>query len=254
MIPTDPPSATRTQSFEERLKAPDLPPPGPSYYAARRALWLTPTDHIREPATPSSSRRKLEKLLSTPDTVTNDQVWKGGVEKVWKGLSSGVSLKKKLPMELVVKILHCAWVQDGTWPAGAIAPESDDVLLEAPTTDWLAGNGTNTTQSRGGDSRTMLSRPAQVCGYVLPRHSTSHDYYAHIRCLGHQRFGSPQLQKGHEKRAGFFMYAQRISPRQLLQPSDVRINSTVEIMSTGACPASGLENDNVLLSLDASWT
>jgi hypothetical protein len=53
-----------------------------------------------------------------------------------------------------IKIVHAAWVHDGTWPAGAMAPDSDDILLdneESPfeplqscssgvTAPWLAIN------------------------------------------------------------------------------------------------------------------
>ncbi|KAL0570095.1 hypothetical protein V5O48_011870 [Marasmius crinis-equi] len=133
MIPSEQVSSTQSSSFEDRLKsASNLPPPGPSHYAARRALWLTPTGHVREPLPPSTSRRKLETLLATPNAADDDNVWNGGIEKVWKGLSSGVTLKKRLPMSMVIKIIHCAWVQDETWPSGAIAPEPDDILEDPP--------------------------------------------------------------------------------------------------------------------------
>ena len=29
-----------------------------------------------------------------------------------------------------VKIVHAAWARDNTWPPGAVAPESDDILLD----------------------------------------------------------------------------------------------------------------------------
>ena len=92
-----------TQSFESRLKALDLPPPGPAHYAARRALWLTPTDQAREPLQPSNSRGKLESLVNAPDAANSEEVWKAGLERVWKGLVNDVTLKKRMPMELVVR-------------------------------------------------------------------------------------------------------------------------------------------------------
>ncbi|KAF7352644.1 hypothetical protein MVEN_01230100 [Mycena venus] len=101
---------------------------GPEFYNARRAQWLTPTGPPRPPE-PSSSRRKLEQVLSAPDALTNDDVWFGSVEKIWKGLGAGGRLKRRLPMRLVIKIIHSAWLRDQTWPAGAMAPEPDDELL-----------------------------------------------------------------------------------------------------------------------------
>ncbi|KAJ7638987.1 hypothetical protein FB45DRAFT_680953, partial [Roridomyces roridus] len=102
---------------------------GPDFYKLRRAQWLTPTSALPRPAEPSSSRRKLEQVLSTPDAVTDDEVWYGSVEKIWKGLSQGGRLKRRLPMKLVIKIIHSAWLRDNTWPANAVAPEPDDELL-----------------------------------------------------------------------------------------------------------------------------
>src|SRR5277367_6114545 len=91
-------------SFEDLLASTSLPPPGPSYYVARRALWLADS-HLPLPTSePSTSRQRLEYLLSQPGGTENEAVWKGGVEKVWKGLVAGGRLKRRLPMRLVVRI------------------------------------------------------------------------------------------------------------------------------------------------------
>ncbi|KAJ6598895.1 hypothetical protein DFH09DRAFT_17957 [Mycena vulgaris] len=104
---------------------------GVDFYNARRARWLTPTLPPRPPES-SSSRRKLEQVLSAPDALTSDDVWFGSVEKIWKGLGAGGRLKRRLPMRLVIKIIHSAWLRDQTWPAGATAPDPDDELGDAP--------------------------------------------------------------------------------------------------------------------------
>ncbi|KAK7061910.1 hypothetical protein R3P38DRAFT_3251280 [Favolaschia claudopus] len=122
---------------------------GVDFYNARRAKWLTPTVPPRAPE-PSSSRRKLEQVLSAPDALTSDEVWFGSVEKIWKGLGAGGRLKRRLPMRLVVcfialrrlhcdtkrqmkiKIVHLSWMRDQTWPSGEVAPEPDDELVEPP--------------------------------------------------------------------------------------------------------------------------
>ncbi|KAJ7368481.1 hypothetical protein DFH08DRAFT_947393 [Mycena albidolilacea] len=103
---------------------------GVDFYNARRALWLTPRPNTPSyKPEPSSSRRKLEKVLNSPDALTNDDVWFGSTEKIWKGLSAGGRLKRRLPMNLVIKIIHSAWLRDQTWPAGEVAPDPDDELL-----------------------------------------------------------------------------------------------------------------------------
>ncbi|KAJ3894015.1 hypothetical protein GG344DRAFT_42110 [Lentinula edodes] len=118
-------------SFQHILETSELPPPGPLYYAARRALWLkSPDNNTPRQFSPSTSRHKLENLLDTPDAIYSDAVWEGGIHKVWKGLSGGASLKRRLPLNLVIKIVHCAWVRDETWPMGRVAPEPDDMVTE----------------------------------------------------------------------------------------------------------------------------
>ncbi|KAI6163081.1 hypothetical protein EDD17DRAFT_1571088 [Pisolithus thermaeus] len=103
-----------------------LPLPGPAHYAARRALWLTPTK-VPEHAPSSSSRLRLEQLLSQPGAVRSDEAWKGGVQKVWNGLVGGGRLRRRLPMNLVIKVIHAGWLRDPeTWPSGAEVPESED--------------------------------------------------------------------------------------------------------------------------------
>ncbi|KAG1892285.1 hypothetical protein F4604DRAFT_1913011 [Suillus subluteus] len=75
---------------------------------------------------PSSSRQRLEQLLSEPGAVNNEQAWKDGIEKVWKGLVNGGRLKRSLPLTLVIKVIHAGWLRDpDTWPSGAVAPDSD---------------------------------------------------------------------------------------------------------------------------------
>ncbi|EEB86773.1 hypothetical protein MPER_16145, partial [Moniliophthora perniciosa FA553] len=117
-----------------------------------RQLWLSPPDNFvpRPSPPPSGTRQKLDTLLGAPNAVNNNDVWKGGVEKVWNGLYHGAKLKKSLPLGTVVKIIHCAWVRDDTWPAGAVAPDSDEVLQDASTTEWLLGSHPGAvTQSSG---------------------------------------------------------------------------------------------------------
>lgn len=130
--PKDTPLPNRSTS-SSLISNPEFPPSGPAHYAARRALWLTPTRvHHRSP--PSSSRQRLEQLLNEPGAVNNEQAWKDGIEKVWKGLVNGGRLKRSLPLTLVIKVIHAGWLRDpDTWPSGAVAPDSD----QDPAADQL---------------------------------------------------------------------------------------------------------------------
>lgn len=112
-------------SFDEILQASSLPSPGTDFYHARRRLWLTPRV---KPQTdpPPSSRQKLEFLLNQPDAIHNQDLWHQSLEKIWAGLSSGRRLKYRLPMNVIVKIVHATWLRDNTWPVGAEAPDSDE--------------------------------------------------------------------------------------------------------------------------------
>ncbi|OCH92189.1 hypothetical protein OBBRIDRAFT_791565 [Obba rivulosa] len=113
-------------SFEDRLAQADLPPPGPAHFAARRALWCTPTGQTPNRTEPLFHPH-LEELLHRSDIYENEKVWEAGIGQVWNGLIKGARLRKRLPLSTVVlKVLQCGWVRDGTWPKGATVPESDD--------------------------------------------------------------------------------------------------------------------------------
>jgi len=125
-------------SFDEILQSSSLPGPGPDFYAARRCLWLTPTrgpcvKPATDPPSESSSRQKLEFVLNQPDAIHNQDLWHHSLEKIWDGLSSGGRLKYRLPMNLIVKITHAAWLRDRTWPVGMEAPDSDENLDDERT-------------------------------------------------------------------------------------------------------------------------
>ncbi|KAL0949361.1 hypothetical protein HGRIS_009430 [Hohenbuehelia grisea] len=115
-------------SFDDRLNSYVLPPPGPLYYAVRRAVWLTPKQNTTAPRPPpSSSRKRLETALSAPGAVHDNTLWKSAIENVWKGFSGGATLRHRLPLSTVVQVLHAVWLRDDTWPPGASAPDPDDI-------------------------------------------------------------------------------------------------------------------------------
>ncbi|KAI0004933.1 hypothetical protein BJV74DRAFT_762551 [Russula compacta] len=113
-------------SFAHLLAHADLPPPGPDRFAARRALWTTPTAASRLGQAPSTSRVRLEYLLDEPGALERPDIWDAGLKKVWKGLIEGGRLKKFLPLRVVVKILYAGWRRDGTWPDNAMVVDEDN--------------------------------------------------------------------------------------------------------------------------------
>ncbi|TDL29919.1 hypothetical protein BD410DRAFT_780423 [Rickenella mellea] len=107
------------------MSSAELPPPGPSHFYARRALWLALPPEPPTPPSPSPSRVKLEALLSREGAAESEEVWRAGLSNVWKGLIGGNQLRKRLPLAIVLKILQAGWLRDGTWPHGAVAPPDD---------------------------------------------------------------------------------------------------------------------------------
>ncbi|KAH9912617.1 uncharacterized protein BXZ73DRAFT_56117 [Epithele typhae] len=118
--------STPTSSFNERVAAAELPYSGPALYNARRALWLSSLPNLPSRNQDNPSRKKLEALLDEPGATEDDAVWDAGVDRVWRGLVGGSRLKHRLPLVLVLKILQAGWIREGTWPRGAVPPDSDE--------------------------------------------------------------------------------------------------------------------------------
>ncbi|KAI0368098.1 hypothetical protein BV20DRAFT_948875 [Pilatotrama ljubarskyi] len=119
-------------AFARQLAEVDLPPPGPELFQVRRALWRTPMSNPPTPTEPNASRLRLENLLALPDALESDDTWAAGLDRVWHGLIGGARLRHRLPLALVIKILQAGWIHEGTWPKGAVAPDSDEEL-DKPT-------------------------------------------------------------------------------------------------------------------------
>ncbi|KAI0921689.1 hypothetical protein AcW1_004411 [Taiwanofungus camphoratus] len=94
---------SNVSSFESRLAMASLPPPGPAYFHARRALWWASGPNPPQRNQASTSRQKLEDMLRQEGAVESDQVWDAGLARVWNGLINGVRLKKRLPLSMVVR-------------------------------------------------------------------------------------------------------------------------------------------------------
>jgi hypothetical protein len=104
--PSSPSDNTSTSEHSFTDTALPMPPPGPALFEARRALWLAPPEdppRERHPASASTSRAKLEALLSQEGRGGDDVVWDAGLRSVWKGLISGGRLRRRLPLRMVVR-------------------------------------------------------------------------------------------------------------------------------------------------------
>ncbi|KAI0663250.1 hypothetical protein C8Q70DRAFT_1050926 [Cubamyces menziesii] len=119
-------------TFEQRLAAAEMPHPGPELFYARRTLWCTPGPNPPARSEPTAPRVRLEALLADPGAVEDDSTWEAGLNRVWDGLIGGVRLKHRLPLALVIKILQAGWIHEGTWPRGAVVPDSDEEI-DQPT-------------------------------------------------------------------------------------------------------------------------
>ncbi|KAI0353483.1 hypothetical protein OH77DRAFT_1457973 [Trametes cingulata] len=117
-------------AFERQLAEVHISP-GPELFDVRRALWRAPSSNPPTPTQPNASRIRLENLLALPDALESEETWGAGLDRVWHGLIGGARLKHRLPLPLVIKILLAGWIHEGTWPKGAVAPESDDELDKA---------------------------------------------------------------------------------------------------------------------------
>ncbi|KAH9049125.1 hypothetical protein EDB84DRAFT_1454218 [Lactarius hengduanensis] len=97
-------------TFQSLLATADLPSPGPDYFAARRALWITPTAASRLDQTTSASLIKRDGPLENPGASESAEVWED----------------RLLPLRAVIKIVHAGWRRDGTWPDNAIVVDEDN--------------------------------------------------------------------------------------------------------------------------------
>ncbi|TRM68098.1 hypothetical protein BD626DRAFT_480788 [Schizophyllum amplum] len=161
--------AVTADTFEEVLRRTPMPPPGPEYYAARRALWNSDwkASESREPRTlpaATNARRRLEEQTASPDVIYNDQVWATNLQKIWKSLGSGDRFKYPMPLRVVVRIAQASWLRDNIWPPGMVVVSSSDEEAGAPTftfaetsTEHPSGSTTAVVESEEVKDESMIS-------------------------------------------------------------------------------------------------
>ncbi|KIY74193.1 hypothetical protein CYLTODRAFT_484931 [Cylindrobasidium torrendii FP15055 ss-10] len=110
---------------------------GPEFYEKRRREWLTPKPNkppaSSPPAAVLQTRQRLAEILDNPKRAHTEAAWREALKNVWSSFGSGRALSWPLPMTLVIRLAHVAWVRDNTWPAGQVAPDPDDELPPEPT-------------------------------------------------------------------------------------------------------------------------
>lgn len=107
-LSVSPISTQHDSRFDDLLAKSDLPEPGPAYFQARRALWLTPmpneSAHTTKPLNPN-----LRALLEgRTEALYEESNWNGGVGRICERVLSGEPLSNKLPLQYLVCPFTCA--------------------------------------------------------------------------------------------------------------------------------------------------
>ncbi|TFK55534.1 hypothetical protein OE88DRAFT_1804371 [Heliocybe sulcata] len=126
-VPTTPRSkGTPTSShFSQLLEDHPLPPSGPDLFAARRALWLTPSPKS-PPHSQSAEQSNLDDVMA--QDPADKGFWKVHLERAYEMLMSGRALKRSMGMRFIVRVVYAGWIHNGLWPKGATVDDSDSFL------------------------------------------------------------------------------------------------------------------------------
>ncbi|KAG9081692.1 hypothetical protein FRC06_005447 [Ceratobasidium sp. 370] len=158
------------------------PTSGPEFFEWRRHQWRNARPKAGEStqAPPdSTSHARLETVVTTPGYEYNDMIWNTYLKNVNERLKGGVTLRKPLPLWVVIRILRVGWMRDGTWfgPGGApeaalpLALETSSAMTETPTitpTAFLSELSTpisTTPVSAAGPGRVYASRRIRAPGW-----------------------------------------------------------------------------------------
>ncbi|KAF8607795.1 hypothetical protein BDV93DRAFT_603570 [Ceratobasidium sp. AG-I] len=104
------------------------PTSGPAFFELRRKQWRNAQPKegtsASNPARDSTSHARLETVVTSPGYEYNDSVWNTYLKSVNERLKGGVTLRKPLPLWIVIRVLRAGWMRDGTWfGPGPVAPE-----------------------------------------------------------------------------------------------------------------------------------
>ncbi|KAF8759591.1 20S proteasome subunit beta 3 [Rhizoctonia solani] len=175
--PNDPiqaPFSGQTGSSTEPIS----PTSGPEFFELRRRQWLaaqpsTTSDQSSRPAPDSSSHARLEAIVTSPGYEFDDAIWETYLKNVNDRLKAGITLRRPLPLWIVIRVLRAGWMRDGTWygpspsPAGPI--ETSSAMPETPALtpnaflNEISGGRNNTGDATSG--RVYASRRVRTPGW-----------------------------------------------------------------------------------------
>ncbi|CAE6520232.1 hypothetical protein RSOLAG22IIIB_00495 [Rhizoctonia solani] len=125
-----PDDIAQTLVTDEAGPSVDSAPPtsGPAFFELRRKQWRTAqpnttSDQPLRPTPDSSSHARLEAIVTSPGYEFDDAIWDTYLSSVNERLKAGVTLRKPLPLWIVIRVLRAGWMRDGTW-YGPSAPQA----------------------------------------------------------------------------------------------------------------------------------
>ncbi|CAE7232027.1 unnamed protein product [Rhizoctonia solani] len=137
--PDDP---TQTLAPDQAGPSIDSAPPtsGPAFFELRRRQWHTAQpnttpDQPPRAAPDSSSHARLEAIVSSPGYEFDDAIWDTYLANVNERLKAGITLRKPLPLWVVIRVLRAGWMRDGTWygPSAPVGPaETSSAMPDTP--------------------------------------------------------------------------------------------------------------------------
>jgi hypothetical protein len=93
------------KNLSEAISGSSLPTSGPEFFELRRKQWCNaqPKETNQAPQTPdSTSHARLETVVNSPGYEYDDTIWETYLQNVNERLKGGVTLRKPLPLWIVV--------------------------------------------------------------------------------------------------------------------------------------------------------
>ncbi|CAE6427846.1 hypothetical protein ACGC1H_000746 [Rhizoctonia solani] len=174
--PDDPSQALAT---DQAGSSADSAPPtsGPAFFELRRRQWLAAqpnatSDQQSQPTSDSSSHARLEAIVSSPGYEFDDAIWDTYLSNVNERLKAGITLRKPLPLWIVIRVLRAGWMRDGTWYGPSAPPagpaETSSAMPDTPAltpTAFLNEMGPNRSNMGDASGRVYASRRVRTPGW-----------------------------------------------------------------------------------------
>lgn len=165
------------------LDSSGVPTSGPAFFELRREQWRNAQPKEGTPApnptNDSTSHARLESVVTSPGYEYSDSIWNTYLKSVNERLKGGVTLRKPLPLWVVIRVLRAGWMRDGTWfgpssgpgpavPEPPVTLETSSAMTETPAltpTRFLGeiSGADNRTSATGG--RVYAARRVRAPGW-----------------------------------------------------------------------------------------